>query len=449
MLNHLLFDESLREDRGAVLTPSVSTSWSMLRGYSQAIFDGQQKLIRRRVGLSFRPLAKSYAALAALARLQCDVFLLDAGLAREEAIEYCRKLRMGAYIVPQDDGGQVDLSVGELEGEAEGSGGGSLTILTSGSTGEPKAARHSWEGLSRPVRKMAEGTFPVWLLTYRPQLYAGLQVMIQCFADHGTLAIPDSSMEPEAIVEFMVRSRVQYVSATPSYWRRLLMFSEGKQLRKVPLRQITLGGEVVDQPILNQLKANYPEARLAHIYATTELGRCFSVNDGLAGFPLSYLNGALADGVELKISDGELLIRSSNAMQMYDPFSSNMSQIKEWFSTGDLVDIRDGRVVFTGRKTEMINVAGSKVYPIDVERVIRAVVGVADARVYGKLSSIAGELVATDVVAEPGINSQVLKEQIIAACRAKLSSPQLPRLIKFVEKIELSQAGKTLRAKRV
>jgi acyl-CoA synthetase (AMP-forming)/AMP-acid ligase II len=447
MLSQFFLNEPLRDDRNAVITSGVSTSWSALRGSSLAIFNQYKQLGRRRIGLSFCPLAKSYATLAALARLQCDVFLLDAGLAREEAIGFCRKLRIGAYLVPGSDSTRSDLDISELEGEAEGSGNGSLTILTSGSTGEPKAARHSWEGLSRPVRKMAAGIFPVWLLTYRPQLYAGLQVMIQCFADHGTLVIPDRNMDPQAVVNLMVNSGVQYVSATASYWRRILMFSDGEQLRRVPLRQITLGGEVVDQPILNQLKRNFPKARLVHIYATTELGRCFSVNDGVAGFPANYLDGPLPDGVELRISDGELLIRSTNAMQMYDPFSSNISEVNEWFTTGDLVDIRDGRVVFAGRKTEMINVAGSKVYPIEVERVIRTVSGVADARVYGKLSSIAGELVASDVVAESGIDPQVLKEEIMATCRAILASPQVPRVIKFVDRIELSLAGKTLRTK--
>jgi acyl-CoA synthetase (AMP-forming)/AMP-acid ligase II len=225
------------------------------------------------------------------------------------------------------------------------------------------------------------------------------------------------------------------------------MFSDGEHLRKVPLRQITLGGEIVDQAVLSKLERVYPAARLVHIYATTELGRCFSVGDGLAGFPARYLDGPLPDGVELKVEDGELLVRSSNAMQMYDPLSAVPSPTSDWFFTGDLVDIRGGRVIFSGRKSEMINVAGSKVYPVEVERVIRAVPGVADARVYGKASSIAGELVVCDVVAESNVDPKALREQILSACRAKLTSPQLPRLIKFVDKIELSQAGKTLRSK--
>jgi acyl-CoA synthetase (AMP-forming)/AMP-acid ligase II len=446
MLSHLLFGPGVRGDQAAVVTLVATTSWSELGLQTRAIFDERSTLLNRRIGLSFRGLAKSYAALAALERLQCDVFLLDGSLDRKTALDYCKKFRLGALLIPADD--KTSMGICELGDEAAASGPGSVTILTSGSTGEPKAARHTWEGISRPIRRMSDGTFPVWLLTYRPQLYAGLQVSLQCFADHGTLVIPDSDMEPHAIVELMVKTGVQYISATPSFWRRLLMFSDGEHLGKVPLRQITLGGEIVDQAVLSKLQRVYPAARLVHIYATTELGRCFSVGDGLAGFPARYLDGPLPDGVELKVQDGELLVRSSNAMQMYDPLSAAPCLANDWFSTGDLVAVRDGRVVFTGRKSEMINVAGSKVYPVEVERVIRAIPGVADTRVYGRVSSIAGELVVCDVVAESNVDPGILREQILSACRAKLTSPQLPRLIKFVDRIELSQAGKTLRSKR-
>ena len=116
------------------------------------------------------------------------------------------------------------------------------------------------------------------------------------------------------------------------------MFANHDLLRKVPLVQITLGGEVVDQPVLDKLRSLYPGARQVHIYATTELGRCFSVSDGLAGFPASYLNAPLPDGTELKVEDEELLIRSPNSMRMYDPLSKQAASIADWFATGDVVE---------------------------------------------------------------------------------------------------------------
>jgi acyl-CoA synthetase (AMP-forming)/AMP-acid ligase II len=444
MLNHLLFEESLPDAQPAVVTRDQTTNWAALREQAQSLFSRLEMLRKRRVGLSFRPAADSYAALAALDRLACDVFLFDANLPFEEALRLSLKLKLGAFLIA---GQLLDFEVRELSHEEKWSGSSSVTILTSGSTGEPKAARHSWESIARPVKRAAGILAPKWLLTYRPNLYAGLQVMLQCFADRGTLAVPDPHMDPQSTVQFMCDAGVQFVSATPSYWRRLLMFSDTELLKRVPLVQITLGGEAIDQPILDKLRQHFPKARLVHIYATTELGRCFSVSDGKAGFPASYLHTAQPGAAELKLYEGELLVRSPNSMRMYDPLSPQQPSASDWFPTGDVVEIKDGRVYFVGRKSDMINVAGSKVFPIEVERVIRVIPGVSDVRVFGKTSSIAGELVACEIVANPDQDRDALKEMVVRTCRAQLNSQQQPRLIKLVDRIDLSSAGKTLRTR--
>lgn len=447
MLNHLLFEESLPDAQPAVVTRDQTTNWAALREQAQSVFSAHEELGKRRVGLSFRPAADSYAALAALDRRACDVFLLDANLPFEEALRLSERLKLGAFLHAGNSRQLPNFEVHELPDEEKWSGSGSVTILTSGSTGEPKAARHSWESIVRPVKKGAEIRAPKWLLTYRPNLYAGLQVMLQCFADRGTLVLPDPHMDPQSTVQFMYDAGVQFVSATPSYWRRLLMFSDAELLRRVPLVQITLGGEAIDQLILDKLRHHFPKARLVHIYATTELGRCFSVSDGKEGFPASYLHTAQPGAAELKVHEGELLVHSPNSMRMYDPLSPQQPSASNWFPTGDMVEIRDSRVYFVGRNSDMINVAGSKVFPIEVERVIRIIPGVSDVRVFGKTSSIAGELVACEIVANPDQDREVLKEIVVRTCRAQLNSQQQPRLIKLVDRIDLSSAGKTLRTR--
>jgi acyl-CoA synthetase (AMP-forming)/AMP-acid ligase II len=447
MLNRLLFEESLPAAEPAVVTPDQTTDWSTLREQAQSAFERHHGLRKRRVGLSFRPEAYSYAILAALERLDCDAFLFDANLSVEDALRLSEKLKLGAFLTAENSAQPSESRAYRLSNEGEWSGKSSLTILTSGSTGEPKAARHSWESISRPVKKGAGIGAPRWLMTYRPHLYAGLQVALQCFSDLGTLVMPGSHMDPQSTIRFMAEAGVQFVSATPSYWRRLLMFSDAKLLKQIPLLQITLGGEAIDQPILDKLRQHFPNARLLHIYATTELGRCFSVSDGKSGFPASYLNAAPPGAAELKVTDGELLVRSPNSMRMYDPLSSQQSVISDWFATGDLVEVKDDRVYFVGRSSDMINVAGSKVFPIEVERVIRIIPGVSDVRVFGKASSIAGELVACEIVASPDQDREALKEIVVRTCRAHLTSQQQPRLIKMVDRIDLSSAGKTLRTR--
>ncbi len=445
MLGHLILSGSIAE-APAIITRHSSTSWEEMKYGALRIAEVHRELRNRRIGLCLLPSAKSYAALAALDELKCDVFLLDSRLARESALRTASALRLGVLLMPGESQ-PYELEADFLPDESAGSRSSTVTILTSGSTGHPKAAQHTWESLSRPVRRSSENQSPRWLLTYRPNLYAGLQVMLQCFANGGALVIPDADQDPRATAQLMYDAQVQYVSATPSYWRRLLMFADPCVLRKIPLTQITLGGEVVDQAILDKLRQHFPSARLVHIYATTELGRCFSVNDGMAGFPSKWLDTVLSDEVQLRNQDGELLVRSPNAMRRYDALSAKSEEVGDWFATGDLIEIRESRAYFVGRKADMINVAGSKVYPLEVERTIRNVPGVRDVRVFGKASSIAGELVACEIVPEANQSPERLKEAVIRSCRSHLATYQQPRLIRFVDCIEVSAAGKILRTK--
>jgi len=53
---------------------------------------------------------------------------------------------------------------------------------------------------------------------------------------------------------------------------------------------VRLSGEVADQTLLDSLRAVYPNARIAHAFASTEAGVAFDVNDGLAGFPLAFID---------------------------------------------------------------------------------------------------------------------------------------------------------------
>ena len=109
-----------------------------------------------------------------------------------------------------------------------------------------------------------------------------------------------------------------------------------------------------------------------------------------------------------------------------------------------MVQDRD-RVYFVGREGELINVGGNKVQPIDVERVIRGVAGVADVRVFGQRSSIAGQLVACEIVLAVGQESELVRQAVLAACNDQLSSFQRPRLVRLVDQIQLNAAGKTQR----
>jgi len=421
---------------------SGATTLPELRALADRCEIEAKPLAGRRVGVRLHGEAASFALLAALDALACDVFLFAGDLRDEAAVELGERLRLAAVL----DADRSHTEVRSLRGEAPGSGASSLAILTSGTTGAPKAVRHTWTSLLRPIRRRPELAGSAWLLCYRPHLYAGLQVALQCLATGGRLVIPRPGAEPGEIARAARDAEVRFASATPSWWRRLLLLADPALVSAIPLEQITVGGECADQRTLDWLRRAFPAARLVHIYATTELGRCFSVSDGRAGFPARLLDAPTPDGVELRVESGELVVRSANAMQRYDAWGGARGEGGRWFRTGDLVERHGDRMLFVGRRSDLINVGGAKVNPSQVERAIEAVAGVRDSRVFPRPSSLMGQLVACEIAVAPGHEPAHVIAAVHAHCRTVLAPHERPRLVQVVGQVATSPAGKKVRA---
>jgi acyl-CoA synthetase (AMP-forming)/AMP-acid ligase II len=428
----------------AFLTSRESVLWRDWSSDVRQLRDENRFLAGCALGLVFRPTSASYAVLAALACLDCHVHLLDEGLGPDRVLSTSRDFGLAGVLDPGGGGPERGLALRMLLESPLRNSRGEVTIFTSGSTGAPKAVHHDWETLTRPVRQGCQQGAQTWLLTYRPHLYAGLQVFLHCLLNRGALVIPESSMSVEAVIRLMSRHRVSHVSATPSYWRRLVTLG-GADLRALGIKQITLGGEPCDQPLLDALHDLFPGARLVHIYATSELGRCFSVRDGRAGFPAAYLSCQTEEGVALRIEDGELLVRSENAMLDIAGGEAEPRPDAQWVPTGDLVEQVGDRCYFVGRRSDLINVGGNKVHPHRVEAVVQTVSGVTDTRVYARRSSLVGQMIACEFVIATGLDPEQVKQQIIEECRERLAPHERPRFLDPVPAIELSEAGKKVR----
>jgi acyl-CoA synthetase (AMP-forming)/AMP-acid ligase II len=422
----------------AFLTPRATVTWHDWSSSVRRLREEYSGLSRCTLGLLCHPTPTSYAVFAALACLDCHAMLLDEDLdaARLQAI--ARTHAIAALIESGDDGSDTSVQVRPLLESPQREGHGEVTIFTSGSTGEPKPVRHDWTTLTRPVRLACEASSQTWLLTFRPHLYAGVQVFLHCLLNQGTLVIPERGMGVEAVAGLMRRHAVSHVSATPSYWRRLITLG-GERFRGLPIKQITLGGEPCNEHLLDTLSGLFPAARLVHIYATSELGRCFSVRDGRAGFPAAYLVKPTGEGVELRVEDGELFVRPANAMLEIAAGEDR------WIATGDLIEQVDDRYQFVGRRSDLINVGGNKVHPHRVEAVVQDVTGVADVRVYARSSSLVGQMVACEFVVTAGDDPEAVKRRIIEECRQRLAAHERPRFLDSVPSIALSQAGKKVR----
>jgi acyl-coenzyme A synthetase/AMP-(fatty) acid ligase len=214
---------------------------------------------------------------------------------------------------------------------------------------------------------------------------------------------------------------------------------------------VRLSGEVSDQAILNALRATYPDARIGHAYASTEAGVGFAVDDGLEGFPASLLERTQSD-IRMKVENGSLRVRSSGAASRYlNRAGEPLTEADGYIDTGDMVELRDGRYHFIGRRGGIINVGGLKVHPEEVEAVINRHRGVRMSLVKARRSPIIGAIVVADVVldeetsAAASAGGHTLKDEIIQHCRSALPQHKVPAAIRFVPALAVTTAGKLQR----
>src|SRR5712664_205701 len=269
-------------------------------------------------------------------------------------------------------------------------------LLTSGTTGLPKMVVHTLSSLAGAIQAgSATPKQALWSTFYDIRRYGGLQILLRALLGGGSLVL-SSAREPTG--DFLVRAAargVTHILGTPTHWRSALMSPSARRLTP---QYVRLSGEIADQAILDHLRAFYPGAAIVHAFASTEAGVGFEVSDGFAGFPASLIRQEGA-GVEMKVEDGSLRIRSARTAARYlGGHSETLPDADGVVDTGDSVELRGGRYYFVGRRDGVINVGGQKVHPEEVEAVINSHPQVRISQVRAKKNAIMGALVVADVV---------------------------------------------------
>ena len=227
-------------------------------------------------------------------------------------------------------------------------------LLTSGTTGVPKLVKHTLASLAGAIAPRDPSSEPiVWSTVYDIRRYGGLQIFLRA-ALTGTPLVLSGAQESTA--DFLGRAGergVTHISGTPSQWRRVLMTPS---VHTITPAYVRLSGEIADQEILNQLQAQYPKARIAHAFASTEAGVVLEVNDGAMGIPADAIGHT--PPVETKVEEGTLRVRSNRTASAYlGKDSLPLKEAEGFVDTGDVMELRDARYYFAGRRDGTINVA--------------------------------------------------------------------------------------------
>jgi len=184
-----------------------------------------------------------------------------------------------------------------------------------------------------------------------------------------------------------------------------------------------------------------PAANLLQTYGLSELGILRSKSKDADSLWVK-VGG---EGFETRVVDGILQIKARSAMLGYLNAPSPLTE-DGWFNTGDSVEVDGEYIKFLGRRSEIINVGGEKVYPAEVESVIQEFPGVAEVVVYSEKNAITGNIVCADITPTTDVDDQKeLISLIKQHCRERLQRYKVPVKITFVAESQHTERFKKSR----
>jgi len=343
-------------------------------------------------------------------------------------------LRVG----PRDAGGQLAMPPGVA-----------LLKVTSGSTGEPRAvvleADALLAGVGQIVSTMQLEPADRNLVTIPlAHSYAFDNVVLTLLRD-GMAAVLARDLTPRRL---LAAARDAGATVLPTVPFLIDVLARAQRDGALPvLRRVISAGAPLPARARERFAAAFG-VRPRTFYGATECGGIAFDREGVAELPDGCVGTAL-DGVHLLLEEtdedgvGRVYVRSASAAGRYLPES--LAEAGEdvlgrgRFRTADLGRLdAQGRLHLVGRVHDVVNVGGRKVYPAEVERVIRAVPGVLDVVVTGEARSAVADALRAVVAAEP----HVTRAEVAAACEQRLARHKVPRSIELVAELPRTLRGK-------
>ncbi|CAM4262414.1 hypothetical protein BAMA_04615 [Bacillus manliponensis] len=264
----------------------------------------------------------------------------------------------------------------------------------------------------------------------------------------GATILLHSDLTPRRVIETILDNKPTIFVAFPVLYD---LMTKAKNVQPLDgIRMCVSSGTVLHESIKRKFKQSFG-IHISDLYGVAETGLSIlnqQEDYKSVGFPLKNVAVRILDCNYQNLLEGQVgevaLLTESRAVGYYNyPGELENRIVDGFYLTGDLGSIEaDGKLYIRGRKSDVVDIAGKKVDPVEVEDVLRTHPEVYDVAVFGKKNVENGtETLAAVVVA----NDYMKREHVVKFCKERLVSYKVPQIVKFVVDIPRNNNGKVLR----
>lgn len=321
-----------------------------------------------------------------------------------------------------------------------------LLLWTSGSLGQPRGVVLSTTAVLWNARRNASvlgllSTDRTLVVLDAAYCYALIhQIFSHLYVGAAVVLRADTSVQHAQLGPVCVRHQITTLATVPSMLRTLIRLPWlGESLRG--LRLLTIGGATIPESLLQETHRTLPGAALFITYGLTEAGPRVCTRRYEPERPLDPGNvGVPIPGIALRVdAAGELWVQSPSVRLGYlrQGLLELAAAPSDWVATGDLAELQpDGSVRILGRLRPLINRAGVKIAPGEIERILEEHPGVAQARVVAMPHDRLGDVPLAYVVPQPGLAP--CPTALMSHCRELLGAAFVPAQVELVAQLPMA-----------
>ena len=391
----------------------------------------------------------------ACVRKQLVVLPLDQSISerqRDAALEICNATAVisAATLAGEDVTSEPDLEVVSLAAGSTvdwGDNPPSVLKLTSGTTAAPRAIRFRAHQLLADCNQICEtmgisdgdlnfGVIPI------SHSY-GFSNLLTPLIVRGVPMVVSRDRTPRAVLADLARTNATVFPGTPVFYQAFCDMDDVPALPE--LRLCISAGAPLSGSVAKRFFSKFKQP-IHSFYGASECGGICYDQDGTTfenGFVGRAMQRVQIEFIEPTASSNQIRVRSAAVSDGYFPERDEQKLGNGVFVPDDLLAQHDSALTIVGRVSDVINVAGKKVNPAEIEAQLLRFDGVRQAVVFGRSTGagLRNEEVAACVQASP----QTTENDLLRFCRHSLSAWQVPKRIFIVGKIPTNERGKMSR----